>query len=249
MPEGPQIRFIKDQSEQFIHQPVLNAEGDAEGIPLDLIKGQCLTDIKTYGKELLFCFPDFAIRVHLMLFGKYAINGELNRKLRLGFEFENGTLNFYASNCRIIREPLHKLYDWSLDVMHPTFDKKQALAKLARKPERLISDALLDQNILAGVGNIIKNEVLFRRQVHPESTVGKIPEPVLAQLVQECVKLSFKYLEWKREGTENEHWSVYRKKICPRDLIPLQKEKIGRQGRTCYFCDKCQQLYLPDNIA
>ncbi|RDV16560.1 endonuclease [Pontibacter diazotrophicus] len=249
MPEGPQIIFLKEQAEQFTGQLVLEPTGNAKDIPLNEIAGQALTAIKTHGKALFFCFPHVTIRIHLMLFGKYAINGKLNRELRLGLAFETGEINFYACDCRLIRGSLDELYDWSTDVMHVSFDPDKALEKLYSKPNRLICDGLLDQDILAGVGNGIKNEVLFRRQVHPESIVGEIPELELRKLLAACVAFCFEYLDWKREGAEVQHWQVYRQKQCPRDRIPLRKEKIGKTGRSCYFCDKCQKLYIPDSIG
>ena len=244
MPEGPQMVFLKEQAEQFIGQRVVRAHGNAKNIPFEEIQGQSLTDIRTFGKELLFCFPSFTVRIHLMLFGKYAINSELDRQLRLGLEFEQGEINFYACECRFITEPLGEVYDWSTDVLNPSFDQQKAARRLEGKPKQLICEALLDQDILAGVGNKIKNEVLFRRQVHPESVVGDIPAKELLKLVEECVTLSGEYLNWKREGSDDEHWQVYKKKECPRDLIPIRKEKIGKSGRSCYYCDKCQKLYL-----
>lgn len=248
MPEGPQMVFLKDQIEHFKGQLILKAAGNAKDIPFGIIKGQVLTDIKTYGKELLFCFPGFTIRIHLMLFGKYAIDSELNRVLRLALEFETGEINFYACECRFISKPLDEVYDWSIDVMNACFDADKALKKMYNKPKQLICEALPDQQILAGVGNKIKNEVLFRRQVHPESAVGEIPETALKKLIAECVKLSFEYLDWKREATDDEHWEVYKHKECPRDYIPILKEKIGKSGRSCYFCNKCQKLYVADSI-
>jgi len=47
--------------------------------------------------------------------------------------------------------------------------------RLRARPDLLACDALLDQDIFSGVGNIIKNEVLHRIRVHPESTVGALP--------------------------------------------------------------------------
>lgn len=248
MPEGPQMVFLKEQVEHFIGEKIIEAKGNAKDIPFQLIEGQRLVDIRTFGKEMLFCFSHFTIRIHLMLFGKYAIDSALHQSLRLGLEFENGEINFYACECCFITKPLDNVYDWSIDVLSPSFDRVKALKKISVKPKQLICEALLDQNILAGVGNKIKNEVLFRRQIHPESVVSEIPETELENLIGECVKLSFEYLEWKREGTDNEHWEVYKKKECPRDHIPIQKEKIGKSGRSCYFCDKCQKLYVPDNL-
>jgi len=247
MPEGPQMVFLKEQLEPYIGQLVIKATGDAKNIPFDLLAGQLLLTIKTFGKELFFIFPDFAIRIHLMLFGKYAINGKLNQTLRLGLRFESGEeINFYVCDCRFLSEPLDNVYDWRTDVLHPSFDPAIALAKLQQQPQKLICEALLDQSILAGVGNGIKNEVLFRNQIHPESQVGEIPAAVLQKLVQACVTQSEAYLHWKQAGMEGEHWQVYKQKLCPRDDIPLRKEKIGKSRRTSYFCDKCQHLYLPD---
>jgi formamidopyrimidine-DNA glycosylase len=54
-----------------------------------------------------------------------------------------------------------------------------AVARLAARPEALVCDALLDQHILAGVGNGIKNESLFLARVHPQSRVGAMPRAVL----------------------------------------------------------------------
>lgn len=248
MPEGPQMVFLKEQVAHFIDQVVVKVNGNATDIPVEAIEGRKLLDIKTFGKELLFCFPDLAIRIHLMLFGKYAIDEELNRLLRLGLQFENGDINFYACECRFIKEPLDNVYDWSADVMHPTFSVAKALKKLLEKPKQRICEALLDQHILAGVGNKIKNEVLFRRRIHPESLVAQIPVNELKKLITECVKLSFEYLDWKREETDSDQWEVYKRKECPRDHIPILKQKIGKSGRSCYFCDKCQLLYVPDDL-
>ncbi|PSR53217.1 endonuclease [Adhaeribacter arboris] len=247
MPEGPQIIFLKEQLEPFIEQEILAAKGTAKNIPYSDLRGKVLTEIKTFGKELLLCFPAFTLRLHLMLFGKYAINHQSKRELQLGLEFVTGEVNFYACDCRLIHESLDKVYDWSTDVLHPTFDSDKALEKLFRQPKRLICDALLDQKILAGVGNGIKNEILFRRHIHPASLVGQIPEADLIYLVRDCASFSAEYLSWKQEGTEKESWQVYRQNTCPRDQVPLRKEKIGKSGRSCYYCEKCQILYLSNS--
>ncbi|WP_026462551.1 hypothetical protein [Adhaeribacter aquaticus] len=243
MPEGPEMVFLKEQAAQFIGCSIISATGQAPHLPFQELPEQTLNNIRTFGKEIFFCFSDLTIRIHLMLFGKYSINGELNRELRLGLEFETGTINFYACDCRIISQPLNDVYDWSSDVMQKSFNPEKALEKLYKEPKKLICEALLDQAILAGVGNGIKNEVLYQRQIHPESQVGEIPPEEVRKLINACVTFSAQYLRWLQEGNRNEHWQVYRQKVCPRDQIPLRKEKIGKGGRSCYFCDKCQQLY------
>ncbi len=240
--------FLKEQAEQFIGQRVLEAKGAAKNIPYRILVEQELREIKTFGKEIFFCFQGFVLRVHLMLFGKYIFNEEINRELTLGVAFEDGEINFYASDCRVIQEPLSDVYDWTTDVLHPSFDAAKAQQNITRKPDQLICDALLDQTILAGVGNGIKNEVLFRAQIHPESVVGEIPDLQLKSLIRVCVTLSIEYLEWIREGTVPRPWQVYRQKECPRDRVPLRKARLGRPARSCYFCEVCQYLYLPDAL-
>lgn len=246
MPEGPQIVFLKEQAGIFVDQEVIIAKSDYTEIPIEIISGQPLRNIKSFGKELLLCFPDFTIRVHLMFFGKYAINGSINRQLTLGLTFENGDLNFYACHCIIIQNQLNLVYDWEKDVMQENFNFNQAFTNLRSQPEKLICDALLDQSILAGVGNGIKNEALFQAQIHPENMVGIIPETHLKSLIKACVIISFEYLQWLKEEINPITWRVYRQKVCPRDHLNLRKEKLGKTQRSSYFCEKCQVLYHPD---
>ncbi|MFN2440799.1 MAG: endonuclease, partial [Chitinophagaceae bacterium] len=93
------------------------------------------------------------------------INAKKATAPRLSLQFENGEINFYSCSVRFIEEPLNEVYDWPADVLNEAWDAKAARKKLKAQPERLVCDALLDQSIFSGVGNIIKNEVLFRIKV------------------------------------------------------------------------------------
>jgi len=135
-------------------------------------------------------------------------------------------------------------YDWSADVMNDSWDPKNARKKLKACPEALAADALLNQDIFAGVGNIIKNEVLFRIRVHPESLIGAIPARKLSQLIYEAHNYSFDFLKWKKAFELRKHWLAHAKSICPRDHIPFVKVKhLGKRKRRAFFCTKCQKLY------
>jgi endonuclease VIII len=107
----------------------------------------------------------------------------------------------------------------------------------------LVCDALLDQDIFAGVGNIIKNEVLFRIRLHPLSTVGALPAPKLRQLVEQARQYSFDFLEWKKQFVLKEHWLAHRKTTCPRCQLPLIKAKLGRTRRPTFYCEGCQRRH------
>jgi endonuclease-8 len=127
--------------------------------------------------------------------------------------------------------------------MNPSWSSAKARKKLKANPDTLVCDALLDQNIFAGVGNIIKNEVLFRIKVHPESKIGALPAPKLSALIKEATNYSFDFLEWKKQYVLKKHWLAHTKKTCPRCKIPLIKKYLGKTNRRTFFCNNCQKLY------
>jgi endonuclease-8 len=106
-------------------------------------------------------------------------------------------------------------------------------------PRNLVCDALLDQNVFAGVGNIIKNEVLYRIKVHPCSKLGALPPAKLKQLVEEARTYSYQFLEWKKAFVLRKHWLVHNKGGCPRCEIKLTRD------RRSFFCVQCQIRYVP----
>jgi len=244
MPEGPVIRFLSEKAQVFVGKKVKKASAIDDSLDLKQLEGQKVTEIKTYGKQLLITFDKITVSVHLMLFGYYLINGKKpNGKLRLGLEFDNGELNFYASQVKLIEEPLEEVYDWTVDVMSPKWDPNAAVDKMNKLKKLLICDALLDQDIFAGVGNKIKDEILFNAKVHPASNIEKVPDKKKKELADEAASFSYKYLGWKRTEVQDEHFSVHWKEICPRDGTAIEKPKMGKQDRTTYHCPKCQKKY------
>jgi endonuclease-8 len=115
--------------------------------------------------------------------------------------------------------------------------------RLRAHPDMLACDALLDQDIFAGVGNIIKNEVLFRIRVHPMSTVGALPAPKLRALLAEALQYSFDFFEWKKAFVLKKHWLAHTRRSCPRCKIPLLKAHLGKTHRRSFFCERCQVRY------
>ncbi len=243
MPEGPSIIIAKEDILSFKGKKIIDAAGNAK-IDIERLKDKKLIDIKTWGKHLLLCFDGFTIRIHFLLFGTYRINETKNAKLRLGLTFKNGEINFYTAAVKVLEGDLNTYYDWTADVMSDKWDAGAAIQKLAHKPDMLICDALLEQDIYSGVGNIIKNEVLYRSHVHPESVTGKIPLEKIREITEQARQYSFDFLEWKKAGTLKKHWLVYSKKTCPRCNLPIHKKYTGTKKRRSFFCTNCQVLYV-----
>lgn len=246
MPEGPSLVMYREEIMPFKGKKVLAASGDVKTLVPGQLKGKQLQDIKTWGKHLLLVFSDnYAIRIHFLMFGSYTINSPKDRPARLHLGFTGKEeLNFYTCSIQPIEQPLDEVYDWSADVMNKTWDAGQALKKIKALPAgRLICDVLLDQEIFAGVGNIIKNEVLYRTGIHPESQTGNIPLPKLRALIRDAVVYSFEFLKYRRAGTLKKHWLVHNKKTCPKHGTALHKDHLGKTKRRSFWCDACQQLY------
>ncbi len=243
MPEGPSILLLKQKLLPFKGKKVLDANGYAKGFNADILIGKTLKDIKTWGKHTLLCFPKFTVRVHMMLFGSYKINerGKKNASLHMGFT--KGEVNFYISSIKLIEQPLDEVYDWSADIMSDDFDETKTLKKLKAKPKTMICDALLDQKIFSGSGNIIKNESLYRAKIHPENLIGNIPDDRLKDLIKQTVSFSFDFLKWRGAGVLNKHLDAYEQDICPRNHIPLKQKDTGKTKRHSYFCPKCQEKF------
>jgi endonuclease VIII len=242
MPEGPTIVILKELALPFKGKKVLAATGNAK-IDIQRAESKPVRDLKSWGKHFLICFDGFTFKIHFLLFGSYRINEERDMAPRLSLRFKEGVMNFYACSVKLLEGELDAIYDWSADVMSDAWNPKKARAKLKKHPDMLVCDALLDQDIFAGSGNIIKNEVLFRIRVHPKSKIGKLPPRKLGEMIREVRNYSFDFLKWKKAYVLRKHWLAHTKTICPRCGIPLIKEYMGTHKRRTFFCTKCQILY------
>ncbi|MGZ3881911.1 MAG: endonuclease, partial [Flavisolibacter sp.] len=202
-----------------------------------------LLDIKTWGKHLLLCFSGFTVRIHFLMFGKYLVNARREGDARLSMQFKSGEINLYTCSVKFIEEPLDEIYDWTADVLNDSWDPKAARKKLKALPHMLVTDALLDQTIFAGVGNIIKNEVLYRIKVHPKTQLEHLPSRKMTDLIRVARNYSFDFLEWKKEYTLRKHWLAHTKKTCSRDGDQIVKEYLGKTQRRTFFCNTCQVYY------
>lgn len=242
MPEGPSLVILKEEVQQFVGQKIISISGNSK-IGIDRLQDQTILSFKTWGKNFLICFADFTVKIHLLMFGTYRINEKKETQPRLSLLFSNGELNFYTCSVKFLEGNLNKYYDWTEDVMNENWDPKSAKEKLEKIPDKMICDALLEQDIFSGVGNIIKNEVLYRVYLHPESLVGKIPVGKINEVIKEAVVYSFQFYEWKKKYELKKHWLAHTKKTCLRCNLPFIRKQTGVKKRRSFFCINCQKLY------
>jgi len=242
MPEGPSILIISQSLRPFIGKRIKAVHGNTK-IDKKRLVNQKILDVKTWGKHLLICFDGFTLRIHFLMFGTYLINESKSTPLRLSLKIRKEEINFYTCSVQFLEGDPDQFYDFSADVLSDSWSPRKATMKLKKIPETNVCDALLDQQIFSGVGNIIKNEILFRIKVHPESIIGALPARIRQKLIKESRNYSLDFLHWKEEFTLRKHWLVYTKKVCPRDHSKIVKKYLGKTKRRTFFCETCQALY------
>jgi endonuclease-8 len=245
MPEGPSLVILREEAQSLVGLRVREVGGNSKQ-DLQRLAGRRLEAVHTWGKHFLMDFGDVAVRIHMLMFGSYCIDCEKEGKApRLALRFtRKRAINFYSCSVRFIDEPLDDVYDWSADVMADEWNPRAARRKLNAMPDMIVADALLEQDVFAGVGNIIKNEVLHRIRVHPQTRVGDLPSRKLGDMLREARQYSFDFYEWKKQFVLRKHWQVHAKKTCPRDGTPLSFcRHLGKKERRAFWCATCQRYY------
>lgn len=130
------------------------------------------------------------------------------------------------------------------DLLGPDWDPVEALRRLAREPDRAIGLALLDQQNLAGIGNIYRNELCFLAGAHPTLAVARVLD--LGRLVNQAKRLLEANARRTRRNTTGtigriDSW-VYGRAHQPCLRCGALIVKADFEGRPIYSCPRCQQL-------
>jgi endonuclease VIII len=249
--EGPSIHLAAEQLQPFTGRRVASVAGNSK-IGIDRLSGQQVKDVFAWGKHLVFQFETFALRVHFMLWGTFAatvkgtsVTGDYRRTgpPRLVLNFPNGEITIWAASVKFVEEAdARASYDLSADIMAAQWNSRAALHKVRAFPRAEIADVLLDQAIFAGVGNIIKNEVLFRTRTSPFAAVKSIPDRKLRTIVADARTFSFRFLELRKVFALRKNLEVYRRGVCPRCGGKIYRRVHGQRARRSFFCAKCQHV-------
>lgn len=249
--EGPSLYLAAEWLEPFIGKTILGVEGNTR-MGKERLDGKTIWDIFSWGKHLVFQFDDFALRVHFLLYGSFEavlkdqkITGDYPKKRvnpRLTLIFEKGQIVFYSCSLKYL-ETSHarNLYDFSTDIMSSSWDSKKALNAVKNHQEDQIGDVLLDQAIFSGVGNIIKNEVLFLVKRKPTTVIKDMSNSLLQKIVKTTQEFSLQFYEWRKQFILKKHYKIYRKSLCLLCGDKICRKKTGKRERVSFFCPKCQK--------
>ncbi len=131
------------------------------------------------------------------------------------------------------------------DLLGPDWDEEEALRRLRADPDRPIGEALLDQRLLAGVGNMYMAELCFVSGLHPRTPVGEVSAlPRLVRRAQQMLTLNKERAQQTTTGNLREPLWVYRRDQAPcrRCRTAIRVAMVGPPGRerASYWCPSCQ---------
>ncbi|UCD58719.1 MAG: Fpg/Nei family DNA glycosylase [Candidatus Hydrogenedentota bacterium] len=217
------------------------------------LRGIRITDVSPHGKQFRIRFSDGRILlVHLMMWGSWRIYrkgakwDKPYQRARVILRTDgHEAVAFSAPVVRVLtKAELENEPRWGNlgpDPLRTDFSEEEFFRRLDKHPEREIGEVIMDQQVLAGIGNILKNEILFRAHVHPGRLVSKLSTNEKQEILRWAKTLSRTWLEEIGKRKRNSWISIYRKsgKPCPDCGHPIQF--FRQAGRVTYACPTCQK--------
>lgn len=265
MPEGHTIhRAARDHHKKLAGQrlKVFSPQGRFEA-GAKILTGKRCRSVEALGKHLLYWFEtDDVLHIHLGLFGRIR-----NRKLplkepvgavRVRLVGRGDCIDINGPTiCEVIgAEETEALFDRiGPDVLRADAEPKKAYERI-NKSRVSIGQLLMDQSVIAGIGNIYRTEILWRQGIHP-LTPGKMIDEVTFNLIWEDARtllaLGVKHnaiitVENKKpgRGKYRERVNIFNKMRCPKCKKKIENLEIA--GRKAYLCIRCQPLSSTKNI-
>lgn len=247
----------------------------APGPTLDALVGSRLECVESHGKYLFLSFEPAVLVIHLKLAGQLVARGSgipgfaaghpvpaydaplPHKSTHLRFDFD-GDAHLYLTDIRhfarvwllphddlpAFREGLHL----GPDVLDPAFTVETLRQGLARRTVGRLKPTLLDQSLVAGLGNIYVDESLWQAKLHPERTAASLTDAEIERLyegIHTTMELALptggaRILNSKAQTEVGEFPFVHGREglPCPRCGTAIIKIRVNNRGT--YLCPQCQ---------
>ncbi|HEY2939021.1 MAG TPA: DNA-formamidopyrimidine glycosylase family protein [Gaiellaceae bacterium] len=245
MPEGDSLHRAARRLQVLVGERVAvetpHPRAAAERLA-ERLDGRRLLDVEAVGKNLLLSFEGgMVLRSHLRMRGRWEVRPRDSRPKA-------------GKPWLVLRAANHEALLWNGPVLELTARATRRLGPdiLAEPPDldrmvenlrhehpsREVGDALLDQRLVAGIGNLWKTESLWRARISPWRRVGDLKDEELRLPLAEAARLMRGSLESGREER-----TIYRRagRPCPRCGTPIRSRGQGDANRTVYWCPSCQR--------
>ena len=224
-----------------------NPRGKAANV--ERLDGRTLESVEAHGKHLMLGFGELSLHCHLGMSGGWHFYrpGARWRRPRSSawallsdgewdaVQFGGPTLRVMTT-IRLRRDP--QIARLGPDVLAADFDVDVVVAAMRTDPTRGLGDALLDQHLVAGIGNIFKSEACFAARVDPWRQLGDLSNEELRAVLTAARQ----QMQAAVESGGRHRFRVYKRRqgSCPSCRGPISSRGQGDANRTTYWCPRCQ---------
>ena len=215
-----------------------NPRAAATGVA-EQLDGRRLEGVEAVGKNLLLSFEGgVVLRSHLRMSGRWTVRprGSVTRgRPWLVLRGRGREAVLWGGPVLELNKRAVRRLGPDILARPPDFDHIVANLRLAGGRE--VGDALLDQRLVAGIGNMWKAEALWRAGVSPWRPVREASDAELRAVLEQAARLMRRSVDAGREQRE-----IYRNagRPCPRCRTPIESRGQGDANRTAYWCPMCQ---------
>ncbi len=222
-----------------------------------------ISRVEAAGKNLLMFFSDgLVLRTHMRMTGAWHLyrNGERWRAPGHAVRCVMETAEWVAIAVNVpviewVKErdlPYHApVASLGPDVLKDPFDVDEVVRRARQQPDTAISEILLDQTVLAGVGNVFKSEILFAARISPHTPAAALDSAKLRAILaiaQKQMRANVSPTSVGRATTgrmnAEEKLGVYRRAGLPCRVCgeTIEMRRTGPNSRSTYWCPACQPV-------
>jgi endonuclease VIII len=243
MPEGDSLHraarrlqpLVGETMEVETPHPRAAATGVAEQLD-----GRRLEAVEAVGKNLLLRFEGgLVLRSHLRMSGRWTVRarGAATRG-RPWLVLRGGAREAVLWGGPVLELSARGVRRLGPDILARPPDLETMVEAFRHADQRrAVGDAVLDQRLVAGIGNLWKAEALWRARVSPWRALGEVTDEQLRDVLSQAARLMQRSVDGGREER-----AVYRAagRPCPRCSTPIESWGQGEANRTAYWCPNCQ---------
>jgi formamidopyrimidine-DNA glycosylase len=270
MPELPEVHTIINQiKDSVIGRKIYGIDIDPKGERMILphspkefakpILNQNILDVERHGKYIIYKLSsDYDIIAHLRMSGRFEISSNKSQNIhnRLWLNLGNTTLNFISirrfSTFHLVKDRSKYFNKVGLDALDLRLNATYLFQK-AKSRNINVYKFLMDQSIIAGLGNIYVAEVLFLSKISPVTAVNNLDRDHFTKMIKNVKDLLNAAIEFNgttilsyydandQAGTFAQFLNVYNKAGIPCKSCRRLIRKTRISGRSVYYCKECQK--------
>jgi len=262
MPEGDTIHRAAARLQAVLQGEIVQkAESHWLGATTASLEAQRIVQVAARGKHLLMIFADERVlHSHMGMTGSWHIYrpGEPwqkpTQRAAIWLEcrevcvvcFTPKLLEFLTAAAFRRHDYLHRL---GPDLLAGPRSDEEVLARFRQCDNLPIGQAVLNQTIISGIGNVYKSEVLFLLGLHPQTLVRDLRDELILELTAMSAELMGQNLSGRprttRHALDGGRFHVYWRsgEPCFRCGTRIEVIRQGDAGRTTYFCPLCQLIH------